>query len=103
AMLVSRSTDGGQTWETPVKLIEEDNPLALNDKNSLTADPTNVNLVYAIWDRLELFEVTPLQLAALGATMRFEHERVVMAGQQLRQMQMASAAVAADPPQFKGP
>lgn len=103
AMLVSKSTDGGFTWEPPVTLIEEDNPLALNDKNSLTADPTNANLVYAIWDRLELFEVTPLQLAALGATMRFEHERVVMAGQQLRQMQMASAAVAADPPQFKGP
>lgn len=103
AMLVSKSTDGGFTWEPPATLIEEDNPLALNDKNSLTADPTNAHLVYAIWDRLELFQVTPLQLAALGATMRFEHERAVMVGQQLRRMQMASAAVAAEPPQFKGP
>lgn len=105
AMLVSKSTDGGHTWHQPVTLIEEDNPLALNDKNSLTADPTNANLVYAIWDRLELFQITPPQLAALGAAMRFEHDRVVMTGRMLQQMRMAAAdaTALAAVPQFKGP
>jgi hypothetical protein len=100
AMLVSRSTDGGHTWAAPVTLIEEDNPLALNDKNSITADPTNANLVYAIWDRLELFEITPPQLEALKAAMPFEHDRVVMTGKALQQMRVAAEAA---PPQFKGP
>jgi hypothetical protein len=103
AMLVSRSTNGGHSWERPVTLIEEDNPLALNDKNSITADPTNANLVYAIWDRLELFQITPPQLEALSAAMRFEHDRVVMLGRQLEQMRTAAAAADAAPPQFKGP
>ncbi len=105
ALLVSKSTDGGHTWNQPVTLIEEDDPLALNDKESLTADPTNANLVYAIWDRLELFEITPPQLEALSAAMRFEHDRVVMTGRTLREMRAAAAdatALAAQP-QFKGP
>jgi hypothetical protein len=103
AMLVSKSADGGHNWDPPVTLIEEDNPLALNDKNSITADPTNAHLVYAIWDRLELFEITPPQLEALSAGMRFEHDRVVMAGRMLQQMRTAAAEAAAQPPQFKGP
>ena len=105
AMLVSKSTDGGHTWGEPVTLIEEDNPLALNDKNSLTADPTNANLVYAIWDRLELFQITPPQLESLSAAMPFDHDLVV-AGRMLRQMRLAAtadAAAEAAPPSFKGP
>ena len=106
AMLVSKSTDGGHSWGQPVTLIEEDNPLAFNDKNSITADPTNANLVYATWDRLELFEITPPQLEALSAAMRFEHDRVVMAGQSLQRMRMAATAdvtAQATVPEFKGP
>jgi hypothetical protein len=106
AMLVSKSTDGGHSWHRPVTLIEEDDPLAFNDKNSLTADPTNANLVYATWDRLELFEITPLQLEALSAAVRFEHDRVVMAGRFLQQMRTAATADAtaqATVPEFKGP
>ena len=51
AMLVSRSTDGGVTWGTPATLIR-DGANFFNDKNALTADPTDSHYVYAVWDRL---------------------------------------------------
>ena len=54
AMLVSKSTDGGMHWGNPVALIHDDDPRVLNDKNSITADPTDANLVYAVWDRLAI-------------------------------------------------
>lgn len=50
-MRVARSTDGGRTWGAPVTLIR-DGASAFNDKNSITADPTNASYVYAVWDRL---------------------------------------------------
>jgi BNR repeat-like domain len=57
AILVSKSTDGGSTWSEPTTLIRDtapypDNPL--NDKESITADPTNAKYVYAVWDRVRL-------------------------------------------------
>lgn len=53
AMLVSRSADGGNTWG-PVTVLKRDTDVnVFNDKNSITADPTNSNYVYAVWDRLE--------------------------------------------------
>ncbi|HEV8691952.1 MAG TPA: sialidase family protein [Ideonella sp.] len=51
AMLASRSSDGGHTWSLPTTL-EADTPERFNDKNSLTADPTDSRYVYAVWDRL---------------------------------------------------
>ncbi|HEY5781146.1 MAG TPA: sialidase family protein [Lysobacter sp.] len=51
AMLVMRSLDGGNTWSGPVTLIQ-DGASAFNDKNTITADPTDSNFVYAVWDRL---------------------------------------------------
>ena len=33
-------------------LIDDSNPHVFNDKNTLTADPNDSDLVYAIWDRL---------------------------------------------------
>jgi len=55
AVLASRSTDGGATWSDPA-VLRFDNPRALgnnfNDKESITADPTDAHFVYAIWDRL---------------------------------------------------
>jgi len=51
AVLVSRSTDGGRTWSSPTTLIR-DGVEAFNDKESITADPTDSHYVYATWDRL---------------------------------------------------
>jgi hypothetical protein len=54
-MAVSKSTDGGLTWSEPIIiLIEDTKPRFLDDKNTLTADPTDPNYVYAVWDRLQL-------------------------------------------------
>jgi len=50
-MLASRSTDGGRTWSQAATL-QADTPERFNDKNSLTADPTDARYVYAVWDRL---------------------------------------------------
>ena len=50
-VLVSRSTDGGATWGTAQALIV-DGASAFDDKESITADPTDSNYVYAVWDRL---------------------------------------------------
>ena len=44
---VSKSTDGGLTWSHPITLIDTKDPLRLDDKESITADPTNSNYVYA--------------------------------------------------------
>ena len=52
AMVTSRSTDGGNTWSAPIALIS-DGAAFFNDKNTITADPTDANLVYAVWDRLD--------------------------------------------------
>ena len=50
-ILVSRSTDGGDTWSEPITLIRETSAFNFNDKESITADPTDANYVYAVWDR----------------------------------------------------
>ena len=62
AMLVSRSTDGGLTWSAPVALIRDTAPY-FNDKNAITADPTDSRYVYAVWDRLEQGRGGPTFLA----------------------------------------
>jgi hypothetical protein len=55
AILAAYSDDDGATWKAPREL-RFDNPRALgnnfNDKETLTADPTNANLVYATWQRI---------------------------------------------------
>jgi hypothetical protein len=51
AQLVARSIDGGNTWSLPIALIV-DGASFFNDKGSITADPTDSNYVYAVWDRL---------------------------------------------------
>jgi hypothetical protein len=53
AILVSRSTDGGRNWG-PITTLQRDTTAQLfNDKESITADPTNGRFVYAVWDRLQ--------------------------------------------------
>jgi len=72
-VLVSRSRDGGATWEPPVT-VRRDTGDAFNDKEALTADPTDPagRRVYVVWDRLEgvgipslLRELSPLPLVPL--------------------------------------
>lgn len=50
AIVVSKSTDGGDTWASPIELTADDT-WGL-DKESITADPVNPDLVYAAWDRI---------------------------------------------------
>jgi len=51
AMLVASSQDGGRSWSTPAALIQ-DGAQFFDDKGSITADPTDPNHVYVVWDRL---------------------------------------------------
>ena len=52
ALLASRSTNGGVTWSDPVVVKRDTAPTVFNDKQTITADPTNPSYVYAVWDRL---------------------------------------------------
>ncbi len=51
AMLVAQSQDGGRSWSAPVALIQ-DGEQFFDDKGSITADATDSNYVYVVWDRL---------------------------------------------------
>jgi hypothetical protein len=53
AVLVSSSKDGGRTWGAITALQRDTTAALFNDKESITADPTDANLVYAVWDRLQ--------------------------------------------------
>jgi len=66
AMLVSQSIDGGANWTLPVALIQ-DGPAFFNDKGSISADPTDSNFVYAVWDRLNSQSNTGPSFFALTA------------------------------------
>jgi hypothetical protein len=65
AVLVNKSTNGGLTWSLPVPLTF-DGPGIFNDKASITADPSNPNLVYVVWSRL-----TPFSLFGVPNAMMF--------------------------------
>jgi hypothetical protein len=66
SIVISRSTDGGTTWQTPVTARVDISTTVLNDKETVTADPTAPLTAYAIWDRL----VSPSTNANPGA---FDH------------------------------
>jgi hypothetical protein len=69
AILVSKSTDGGASWQRPIT-VRFDNPRVVgnnfNDKESLTADPGDSRFAYAVWDRL----VSPSERASASG---YEH------------------------------
>ncbi len=52
AILVSRSSDGGLTWFPPKQVIFNSWP-RFNDKEAITADPTDPRFAYVAWDRLD--------------------------------------------------
>jgi hypothetical protein len=91
--LVSRSTDHAVTWEAATTLITNNSPHVLNDKNSITADPTMNGLVYAVWDQLSVFPLTS-QAAALLA----QNDGVVIARAIVKRLRTAAAGGA---PVFK--
>jgi hypothetical protein len=56
AVLVSRSADGGSTWSTPMRVINDTNlsctpACYFNDRDSITADPAS-GRAFLVWDRL---------------------------------------------------
>ena len=51
AVLASTSTDGGATWSTPTTIIQDNNPINFNDKESITGDWTRAGYAYATWIR----------------------------------------------------
>ena len=70
AQLVAQSLDGGLSWGAPVALIQ-DGAQFFDDKGSITADGTDSNYVYAVWDRLNGPSAGPAYLAVTadaGAT-----------------------------------
>ena len=50
AVLVNKSTDGGQTWSSPITVVQNGSD-GFNDKESITADPFDYHYVYVVWDR----------------------------------------------------
>jgi hypothetical protein len=74
ALLVSRSIDHAATWSAPVTLLNNKTSHVLNDKNSLTADPTLNGNVYAVWDQLSVFPPTQA-----GADLLAENDGVAIA------------------------
>ncbi|MGZ6125577.1 MAG: hypothetical protein ACXWLR_11495, partial [Myxococcales bacterium] len=55
AMLVSRSTDGGRSWDPPTALQQDRDASLAMDKETITADPLDGRYAYAVWDRLTGF------------------------------------------------
>ena len=52
AVEVATSTNGGNTWGTPVTVVASSSPFGfINDKESVTADPHTAGTAYAVWDR----------------------------------------------------
>ena len=54
AVLVSKSTDGGDHWSQPITLVRNFTdvaPFYANSRESITADPFHSNYVYAVWTR----------------------------------------------------
>src|SRR5262249_25543674 len=49
-LLVNKSVDGGLTWGAPTTIVASANDF--NIKESITADPTNSQLVYATWTKV---------------------------------------------------
>jgi len=51
AVLVSASSDDGQTWSVPTAVVRDAPDIVFNDKESISADPLAPNIAYVTWDR----------------------------------------------------
>ncbi len=54
AVLVSKSTDGGLSWDAPTALIRDTDPEFYNDFPMIAADPFDSNFVYAVWEHFNI-------------------------------------------------
>jgi hypothetical protein len=107
AMLVHTSDNGGFAWSDPIPLIIDTDGQIFNDKNAMTADPTNSNYVYGVWDRLQDFTLPSGKMkgpARAGRTGR-KVDGAATARDHMRALKAKAAgrAAAADPLIFKGP
>ena len=94
AVLVNRSTNAGVSWGPPATLIFDTNGQILNDKNSLTADPTNPAYAYAVWDRLQDFTLPEAAAAAAAAaTTPVNMDGVSLARERVRQLKAEAQAI----------
>jgi hypothetical protein len=66
AVLTSRSFDQGANWEDPVVVKFDNQANFFNDKETLTADPTDSRFVYVTWQRI----VAPNENASARAGVR---------------------------------
>jgi hypothetical protein len=73
------SVDGGRTWQNLRQLIDDpasDPTLPVDDKNSVTADPTLPGVAYAVWDRIS---ITPCGPAGVTRRPEFDDHPAVRA------------------------
>jgi hypothetical protein len=68
AVAVSKSTDGGLTWNAPTLLIQTISSVIFNDKESITADPHNPARVYVAWDQVNPVAASATQTFFAGST-----------------------------------
>jgi hypothetical protein len=66
AVLTSRSEDQGANWQDPVVVKFDNQANFFNDKETLTADPTDSRFVYVTWQRI----VAPNENASARAGVR---------------------------------
>ncbi len=102
AMLVNRSTDGGRSWSAPITLIRDPDGQALNDKNSITADPNNANFAYAVWDRLRDFTLPPAVGATPAGRVAAPEESLMGDGVALARERVSAVAAAGRPARQRG-
>src|ERR1039457_4099321 len=50
-VLVSTSSNGGSTWRKPVTVIRDTKAAYIDDKEAVSADPTDPAGAYVVWDR----------------------------------------------------
>ncbi|HMC67497.1 MAG TPA: sialidase family protein, partial [Gemmataceae bacterium] len=66
AILVSKSTDGGLSWGGPTTLIADNS--FLNEKPSITADPSDARFAYAAWTGFTPRSIANRQTAMFSRT-----------------------------------